>query len=156
MESSDVISKSGNPKWLNNSYHLYFYSNNNTTVTPKPFNISSIELERLGEVYVDIPDANFKQILLNNAQINLNGDSEISIDEAESYTGQIIAEDTNISSLNGIGAFKNITELWCRDMGLTDIDISENTALTFLVCFGNNFTSLDLTKHSFERFKLLK
>ncbi len=54
---------------------------------------------------VNIPDANFKQFLVNNTSINTNGDQEISVAEAEAYTGEITILYSPVSDLTGINAF---------------------------------------------------
>ena len=48
---------------------------------------------------VNIPDAIFKNYLVNNTAINTNGDSEIQLIEASSYTGTINCGWQNISDL---------------------------------------------------------
>ena len=40
---------------------------------------------------VNIPDANFKAYLVGNTAINTNGDTEIQVSEANSYTGYILS-----------------------------------------------------------------
>ena len=86
---------------------------------------------------VYIPDANFKNYLVNNSAINTNGDSEIQVSEASSFTGSISCSSQNISDLTGIEAFTALTTLWCWSNQLTSLDLSNNTALTDLEC-GNN------------------
>ena len=58
---------------------------------------------------VNIPDANFKSYLLANSGINTNSDSEISIAEAQAFTGELLINGLSISDLTGIEAFVNIT-----------------------------------------------
>ena len=43
---------------------------------------------------------------------------------------------------------ENITELYCSEIGLTNLDISRSPALTILKCYGNQLTNLDVTKNT--------
>lgn len=65
---------------------------------------------------VNIPDANFKSLLLADLNINTNNDAEISIAEADAYTGEL--NETHfgvwgkeINNIAGIEAFVNVTSL---------------------------------------------
>jgi len=73
---------------------------------------------------VNIPDANFKAYLVGNSEINTNGDSEISVAEAQAFTGLINCSNKDIYNLTGIEAFINITKLRCNTNKLTSLDIS--------------------------------
>ena len=85
---------------------------------------------------VNIPDANFKNALLNHDPvIDINNDGEISYAEAEGYTGKIVVLFRNISDLTGIEAFVNLTELYCDNNQLTSLDVSSNTALEVFECW---------------------
>lgn len=86
---------------------------------------------------VNIPDANFKAYLVANAAINTNGDGEVQISEASAYTGAINADNAGISDLTGIAAFTAITSLYCPGNQLTQLDISNNTALINFKCINN-------------------
>ena len=88
---------------------------------------------------VNIPDANFKAYLVGNTAINTNGDSEIQVSEASAFTDTINCSEMSISNLTGIEAFTALTNLWCYENQLTSLDVSKNTALTFLTCDGNKF-----------------
>ncbi|ARN76811.1 hypothetical protein BST97_01680 [Nonlabens spongiae] len=94
---------------------------------------------------VNIPDANFKNYLVNNTAINTDGNSEISVAEATAFTGEILVNGLSISDLTGIEAFVNITRLDCYNNNLTTIDVSNNLALTRLHCSDNQITSLDIS-----------
>ena len=75
---------------------------------------------------VNIPDANFKNALLNyNPPIDTNGDGEIQVSEAEAVN-ELILYDKNIADLTGIEAFINISWLDCRKNLLTELDVSQN------------------------------
>ncbi len=94
-----------------------------------------------------IPDANFKKALVDNTEINTNGDAEISESEAQVYTGRIELLFNNIYDLTGIEYFKNITELDCCSSHLESLDVSHNIELTYLNCGQNRLKSLDVSKN---------
>ncbi len=94
---------------------------------------------------VNIPDANFKDYLVNNLEINTNGDGEIQISEAAAYSGFMDVSNLNISDLTGIEAFTSLTYLYCSNNSLTSLNISSNTNLNTLGCDGNQLTILDIT-----------
>ncbi len=98
--------------------------------------------------FVNIPDANFKAVLVANSAINTDGDTEICITEAQAYTGAIFVANQGISDLTGIEVFTQITELYCDENTLTNLDISANTALTILTCDLNQLTSLDVSNNT--------
>ena len=54
---------------------------------------------------VNIPDANFKTYLLGNTLINTNGDTEIQVSEASSFSGGIDCSNLSIADLTGIENF---------------------------------------------------
>ncbi|MUU77447.1 T9SS type A sorting domain-containing protein [Winogradskyella endarachnes] len=94
---------------------------------------------------VNIPDINFKNYLLGNTAINTNSDSEISVAEAQAFTGTISATGLGITDLTGIEAFVDITILEVYSNSLTSIDVSNNTNLTRLHCADNQITQLDVS-----------
>jgi hypothetical protein len=93
---------------------------------------------------VNIPDPNFKNYLVNNTNINTNGDNEIQVSEAQAYDGGIYVSTLHIQDLTGIEAFPNIIQLTCSGNQLTSIDLSHNTSLFALDCYDNAITSLIL------------
>ncbi|WP_445721435.1 T9SS type A sorting domain-containing protein [Flavobacterium sp.] len=106
---------------------------------------------------VNIPDVNFKNALLAHgvtitfsgiSKIDTNDDGEIQVAEATAYTGTINVGSKNISSLTGIEAFTNLTELYCYHNQLTSLDVSQNVALTALYCYNNQLTSLDVSQNT--------
>ena len=94
---------------------------------------------------VNIPDANFKAYLVGNSVINTNGDNQIQVSEASAFNGEIYCNSMNISNLTGIEAFTALTYLMCYGNQLTSLDVSTCTALTGLSCYGNQLTSLDVS-----------
>ena len=93
---------------------------------------------------VYIPDAQFKSYLVNNSAINTNEDNEIQVSEAIAFTGTIDCNTQNISALTGIEAFSALTYLYCYNNQLTSLDVSSNIALETLHCASNQLTSLDI------------
>lgn len=92
---------------------------------------------------VTIPDANFKNALLNHTPvIDTNEDGEIQCDEATSFAGTITVNNESIEDLTGIEAFTSITSLNCNSNNLTSLNVSQNTALQQLYCTYNPLTNL--------------
>jgi len=100
--------------------------------------LTLLVITTVGSVFaqnIDIPDTHFKNYLLNNPLINTNGDNQVTVAEAEAFTGMINLDtygdySVRIYSLEGIQYFKNITSLYCFDKGrLKNIDLTQNTAL---------------------------
>jgi len=97
---------------------------------------------------VYIPDANFKAYLVADSWINTNGDAEIQVSEANSYNGSIICANMNISDLTGIEYFTAISVLVCSGNNLDTLDVSQNTFLVILDCSYNQLTMLTLNFNS--------
>jgi hypothetical protein len=97
---------------------------------------------------VNIPDAIFKTYLVGHP-LNSNNDSEIQVSEASVFIGPMEIGSFNISNLTGIEAFTALTRLQCTGTQITSLDLSQNTALTELVCSDNNMlTSLDVSQNT--------
>lgn len=93
-------------------------------------------------VFVPFEDANFKAYCVEN--FDTNEDGEISLAEASTIT-HIDCGYKRIQSLSGIENFINLTYLDCWGNQLTSLDVSHNTALTYLSCYSNQLTSLDVS-----------
>lgn len=98
---------------------------------------------------VNIPDANFKAALLNHelSTIDINGDGEIQVSEAESFSSYIIVNNREIQDLTGIEAFVNIDGLVCQDNLLTSLDVTQNTKLVWIECWDNQISAIDLSQN---------
>lgn len=94
---------------------------------------------------VNIPDANFKQCLLENTEINTNGDAEIQLTEAQGFSGEIRCNGTDIIDATGLESFGNITSLDLLSNHLTQINLESNTNLLKLNLDSNPLTQLDIT-----------
>ena len=94
------------------------------------------------------PDPKFRAYVLEN--FDTDGDGKISQDEALAVT-QIITHDNGfskmMSSLEGVQYFVNLEYLDCSYNQLTSLDVSKNTALTYLACVFNvhQLTSLNVS-----------
>ncbi|SDS39323.1 Por secretion system C-terminal sorting domain-containing protein [Polaribacter sp. KT25b] len=97
---------------------------------------------------VTIPDAAFKSHLLANTAINTDNDTEISVAEAQAFSGELLINGLSISDLTGIEAFINITRLDCYSNNLTALDVSSNLALTRLHCSNNQIETLDISANT--------
>ncbi len=113
---------------------------------------------------VNIPDANFKNALINTNCVDLDGDysgditadtnndGEIQVSEAESVIS-LIVNGQNIASLNGIESFTNIELLIADSNQLTTLDFSQNLALGYLACASNMLTDINVSQN--ENLQLL-
>ena len=99
---------------------------------------------------VNIPDANFKAYLVNNPEINTNGDDEIQLSEAEAFTDTLNCSSLSIEDLTGIEAFVNLKYLDCSRNKFTNLNVSQNIMLEYLDCSSDlthYLTRLDLSKN---------
>lgn len=118
-----------------------FCANNWTSIDPQAYFSESCTPPCI----VNIPDANFKNYLINNSQINTNFDSEIQCSEASAFTGEIACFSQSISDLTGIEAFTALTSLKCGFNQISTLDLSSNTQLTYIDCRDNQISSIDVS-----------
>lgn len=98
---------------------------------------------------VYIPDAAFKSYLVGNNSINTSMDSEIQVSEAAAFTGEInCGYNGSITDLTGIEAFTNLNSLSFDYCSVTSLDISQNQALEYLSCKGNQLTGLNMSNQA--------
>ncbi len=103
----------------------------------------------LGEA-INIPDANFKELLL----IFLNGGSVVNIDtkilesEAQSFRGDLSQDGGSIKDVTGIEYFTNLNAFEVSRNNIAKIDISNNTALTGLDLNSNDLTDIDVSQNT--------
>jgi len=107
---------------------------------------------------VNIPDANFKNALVTENVVDIDGDGigdipvdtnndgEIQESEAE-IVEDLIVSYFDILSIEGIGSFINLLKLKCDNNLLSTIDISLNTSLRGLYCGSNNLNELDVSQN---------
>jgi len=107
---------------------------------------------------VNIPDANFKNALVNDIVVDTNGDGILDSDADTNNDGEIQvseAEDVlwlnvsskNIFSLEGIQSFVNLERLELFGNELTSLDLSQNTNIEYLECGFNEITNLDFSQN---------
>ncbi|MBV1924267.1 MAG: T9SS type A sorting domain-containing protein [Flavobacteriaceae bacterium] len=107
---------------------------------------------------VDIPDANFKNTLVNvhcvdtnedgfpDSDVDTNDDGEIQESEAEAVLWLLVNE-REIDSLEGIEYFINLEWLNCINNNLTELNVTQNINLQHLECYSNQLTSLDVSQN---------
>ncbi len=89
----------------------------------------------------NFPDATFRAYISNLTGVSVGSTiSDATLARVES----IDVADIDISSLQGIEYFSNLTRLNCEGNQLTSLDIRLNPKLTRLVCSSNQLTSLDV------------
>jgi len=92
----------------------------------------------------NFPDDNFRNYLLEQSY----GMDAILIEEEIKGITFLYVNSKKISSLKGIEYLTALTRLSCYGNQLTSLDVSKNTALTELYCDINQLTSLDVSKNT--------
>ncbi|MDP2693128.1 MAG: T9SS type A sorting domain-containing protein [bacterium] len=107
---------------------------------------------------VNIPDANFKNTLVNtncvdidgngsgDVDVDTNDDGEIQVTEALAVLG-LNVESRSIGSLEGIQSFANLEHLFAGSNYIGSLNISQNLNLLTLSFYFNNLTSLDVSQN---------
>lgn len=107
---------------------------------------------------VDIPDANFKNALVNFPVVDTSGnglgdsiadtndDGEIQVSEAEAVINLIVSY-YEIESLEGIQSFSNLEVLKSRGNFVETVDLSQNLLLEWLHLSTNPLISIDLSQN---------
>lgn len=90
----------------------------------------------------NFPDENFKNYV--SSKIDTDSDGVLSEEEIEKVV-TINVGGMNISSLDGIGYFVKVQEIFCHKNKLTSIDVSNNTALEKLHCYSNELQQLNVS-----------
>ena len=90
----------------------------------------------------NFPDANFRSYITSNVDRNEDG----YLDPMERLARNTIAvEGMSISDLTGIELFEALNYLYCQQNSLTSLDVSKNTALILLRCYGNQISGEAMT-----------
>lgn len=92
---------------------------------------------------IKFEDPVFEGYIIEN--FDADGDGKISANEAAAVE-EISVSEMGITSLKGIEAFVNLILLDCSYNSLSVLDLSKNTALTDLSCWGNKFTTLNVAR----------
>ncbi len=90
------------------------------------------------------PDAAFRDYVTKN--IDTNGDGILTEAEREKVS-QIFVNESGISDLTGIGYFTKLSYLSCYGNNLTSLDMSGNPLLASLFCYNNKLTSLNVSNN---------
>ena len=102
-----------------------------------------------GSVTIDeanFPDEGFRTFI--SKETDKNKDGILSKEELKSVTELEIPIDSSISDIQGIGFFPELEMLVCNDLGLTKLDVRNNTNLYSLSCSGNQLEELDVSQNS--------
>jgi hypothetical protein len=109
---------------------------------------------------VNIPDANFKNALVNtncvdtfgnwlpDIDADFNNDGEIQVSEALAIDN-LHLNNNNIISLEGLQSFSNLEILYCSYNDVITMDVSQNPNLEILHCYDNELTSVNVTQNPF-------
>ena len=99
------------------------------------------------------PDAKFQEYLRTairpgtSDKIDENGDGILSAKE-RNQVYRIDVRKSGITDLTGIERFHNLYTLNCSELGLNELNLSQNTELETLDCSENNLIQLNLSKNS--------
>ena len=99
----------------------------------------------------NFPDAKFRKYVSTN--FDKDKDGKLSQEECDAVTeinvSGTFSTDGGITSLKGVDNFTKLKGLSCEyNSGLTELDISKNTALTYLYCFDTQITKLDVSNNT--------
>ena len=106
-----------------------------------------IESESECGLYINIPDDNFEQALIDLGYDSGNLDDIVLVANINTVT-KLDVSGKNIIDLTGIEGFAALEELNCRENSLTGIDVSKNKNLVELYCDKNKLTGLDLSNNT--------
>ena len=88
-----------------------------------------------------VPDDNFEAYLEANGMGNgIPNDDYVTTSNIDT-AGGLYVDSQNISDLTGIEDFIALVTLTCNDNQLTTLDLSNNTSLSYLECWGNQLTT---------------
>ena len=96
---------------------------------------------------VQIPDTNFNLTLLNENEIDANGDNIFQLPETAEVKGLILSN-KGIANLTGIEGFVNLRFLMCNRNNIKSLDFSSNPKLSFLQAGENSaLAQINLSKN---------
>jgi Leucine-rich repeat (LRR) protein len=90
-----------------------------------------------------IPDSAFEQLLIDLGFDDIP-DGKVDTENIEGVVN-LFAENSSISDLTGINAFKSLEGLYVENNLLSVLDLSSNIKLKFIFAKGNQLTSLNLS-----------
>ena len=93
----------------------------------------------------NFPDGAFRQYVADN----FDKDKDGALNQTErNAVKEIEISNSGCTSLQGLKYFSKLTDLFCSDNNLTELDVSENPELVRLICYNNSLTSLNLNKNT--------
>ena len=93
----------------------------------------------------NFPDEAFRQYVADN----FDKDKDGALNQTErNAVKEIRINNSGCTSLQGLKYFSKLTDLFCSDNNLTELDVSENPELKRLICYNNSLTSLNLNKNT--------
>ena len=93
----------------------------------------------------NFPDGAFRQYVADN----FHKDKDGALNQTErNAVKEIRISNSGCTSLQGLKYFSKLTDLFCSDNNLTELDVSENPELKRLICYNNSLTSLNLNKNT--------
>ena len=93
----------------------------------------------------NFPDGAFRQYVADN----FDKDKDGALNQTErNAVKEIRISNSGCTSLQGLKYFSKLTDLFCSDNNLTELDVSENPELKRLICYNNSLTSLNLNKNT--------
>ena len=93
----------------------------------------------------NFPDGAFRQYVADN----FDKDKDGALNQTErNAVKEIRISNSGCTSLQGLKYFSKLTDLFCNDNNLTELDVSENPELKRLICYNNSLTSLNLNKNT--------
>lgn len=93
----------------------------------------------------NFPDGAFRQYVADN----FDKDKDGALNQTErNAVKEIRISNSGCTSLQGLKYFSKLTDLFCSDNNLTELDVSENPELKRLICHKNSLTSLNLNKNT--------
>ena len=93
-----------------------------------------------------VPDDNFEQALIDQGYDDVLDDYVLTVNISTVIYLNVAGY--NVSDLTGIEGFTALTNLICYENQLTSLDVSANTALTYLAVHDNQLTSLDVSNNT--------
>ena len=94
----------------------------------------------------NFPDPKFRSCVEQFMGVKTGG--EFSAAQAAIKSGTLFCLNVGIESVSGLQFFTALTSLICYDNQLTSLDVSKNAALQQLHCFNNQLTRLDVSQNT--------
>ena len=117
-----------------------------SAVTAAEASLASSESAEIDINDINFPDEKFRRFILGqgydrNSDLRLSDAELAEVTEMDCEGGQ--DDGSKIGDLSGIGHFRFLTKLNCRDNLLKELDVSELHDLIYLDCSSNMISSLD-------------